>query len=786
MYSHRKLITLITVAALAAVVFFSTIADFLPCGDALHRAVGWVGLAAEPERIGPLWGWLVRWCNCRATPMGRVSAMFGMVNAVLVAYIGWCLFPVAIAYARTKHTTGHSSSRFLWIAEGAGALFGVAFIVTPGFWVAATRLNGLMVALVFPLAALALLAHIIVHGIHRHTVKMLVASGALAAIGCWEGSVGLVFLPPLGVLIWVIKKCHRRGMWQLSRIWLWGFDVAFFVLPGLVYQSLAGSTDVMVDLIRAVPRELLLTGLVAFLVIGFIPFAALFHLVWTKRFYNPRQCVALLGGWLFVVCVVAGYTASSGALSFGRTTAAFVDDVLAELNGRTWLVSEGPLDDLFLLKKPSDVRLVTLARNREAAYGRILVDWANSDLGASEDLLFAAELGPQSFLDEWHKADSNFTQKVLIPAEYFATRETWRDVWEKHKDGLAEKSEPHQQYIHRLLGKIGVGFGCRLLSEGRKQDAWNLFYFVVNDVDRDNLSALVNLSEVIKGGLAMSPAIKEIIEARLRSAQERYTHERAKRVLASSGRVYVDDDMRRRYEELLKAAEPEPRAVRLVNAVKRAGKNKDSTLRARDELRKAVDDGAVEIGSVSRILVSLDMALGDKKSAENDALDALRHNRQDGAANALMGALRGEAGDYASAERFLRRAVRGGNVPPTAYNDLAETLIRTGKPEEAVSFAQKAVAAQPANWCFSETLASAQLAARQLDAAEKALATAMQCADDAKVQPEARNTLELTRARLWKAQGKVAELRPLVQSLKKRGNLRPDQQRVLAWLEKGF
>ena len=141
----------------------------------------------------------------------------------------------------------------------------------------------------------------------------------------------------------------------------------------------------------------------------------------------------------------------------------------------------------------------------------------------------------------------------------------------------------------------------------------------------------------MKSGLSTSPAIKEIIEARLRSAQERCAQERAKRVLASSGRVYVDEDMRRRYEELLKAAKPAPRAIRLVNAVKRAGKNKDATLRARGELRRALEDGAVEIGSVSRILVSLDMALGDKQGAENDALEALRHNRLDGAANAPPG-----------------------------------------------------------------------------------------------------------------------------------------------------
>ena len=60
MFEHCRVIMLSSVAALAAAVFFSTIEDFLPCGGALHRAVGWAGLAAKPERIGPLWGCLVR------------------------------------------------------------------------------------------------------------------------------------------------------------------------------------------------------------------------------------------------------------------------------------------------------------------------------------------------------------------------------------------------------------------------------------------------------------------------------------------------------------------------------------------------------------------------------------------------------------------------------------------------------------------------------------------------------------------------------------------------------
>lgn len=786
MDGNRKCLALVAVAALAALAFATTLADFLPCGDALHRAVGWLGLVAEPTRLAPFWGRLVRWCGCRVGPVGGISAAFGVVNAVLVADVGCCLFPVAVAYARTKHTTGHRSSRFRWIAEGTGALLGVAFVVTPGFWVAATRLNGLMVTLAFPLAGLALLAHIVAHGIHRHSAKLLFASGALSALGCWEGSVAWAFLPSSVGLVWLVGASHRRGMWQLSRVWLWGFVVAFGVLPALAYRSLAAATAVMVDLLRAVPREVLHSGLVAFLVLGVLPFAALFHLVWTKRFVNPRQCAVFLVGWLGLAGCVAAYTSTSGALSFGRTTAAFADEVLAGLDGRTWLVSEGPLDDLFLLKKPSGVRLVTLTRNREAAYGRLLAAWARADLDAGEDLLFAAELGPQAFLGEWRKTDARFAQKVLLPEAYFATRATWESVWARHGKGLSKKGEPHQRYVRRLMGRIGVGFACRLLAEGKKPEAWNLLSHVANDVDRDNLSALANLCEMMENGFARSPAVRRTIEARFRQANARYTQEGRKRVLASSGRVYVADETRRRHEALMKQAEPTPMARRFVAAVNQAGKDRAATVKAREALRKAVDDGAVAIGSVSRILLSLDMALGDKKSAESDALEALRQNRQDSAANALMGALRGEAGDCASAERFLRRAVRGENVPPTAYNDLAETLVRQGKPDEALPFAQQAVAAQAANWCFWETLASAQLEARQVEAAEATLATAVRCATDARALSEARTALDLTRARLLKAQGKTLALRSLLRALKRRADLRPDQRRVLVRLEKGF
>lgn len=770
------------VSAVSVVVFFSTTAEFLPCGDALHRAVGWLGDGLTKECIGPLWGLIVRISGCNAVTMARVSAFFGIINALLITYIGWCIFPFAIAHARTKHTTVHGSSRFLWIAESVGVLIGISFVVTPGFWVASTRLNGLMVALMFPLAALTILIRILIKGIHRHTAKMLVVSGMLTAFGCWEGSMAfMLLLPQLGCLL-VIKNIHKRGFWQLLKIWLEGFLPTVFILPCLVYRSFELASSVFRGIANTMLHELLCSGVLVFALIGIVPFIALFKLIWSKRFLMPKQCFMFVVGWLLLVFAMACYTTSSGALKLGKTAAAFVDDVLARLGERIWLVSEGPLYDLFYLKKNSNIRLVSIAKDRDPEYGRMLADWALPEFGTNDDLLFAAELGPCAFLDEWSKCDNGFVEKVLLPTEYFETQDIWLQVWNRHKDGLFVKNEPHQRYIRRLFGRIGVNIGCGLLRKGKKQEAWNLLCLVANEVDRDNLSALINLSLIMNRGYVVVPAVRESILHRLRKAQEKYDIGKTRRLIASSGNVFKDVDLQKQYEELIRCANPGPQAVRLVNAINQACNNKESALHARDELRKAIDDGAVEIGKVSNLLVSLDMAIGDKNGAESDALDVLRYNRQDGTANAIMGALRGEKGDYVSAERFLRRAIRCGDVPPAAYNDLAETLIRVGKAAEAVHFAEMAVERQTNNWCFWETLSSAQLENNQLEKAEKSLSNAIEYANKCKMQSEARNSLDIMQVRLLKAQGNVDKMRSLAHSLMKRKNLRRDQIHILDWL----
>ena len=74
---------------------------------------------------------------------------------------------------------------------------------------------------------------------------------------------------------------------------------------------------------------------------------------------------------------------------------------------------------------------------------------------------------------------------------------------------------------------------------------------------------------------------------------------------------------------------------------------------------------------------------------------------------AILGTLTGAEGDFAASERFFRAVTEsGGDLPPVACNDFAETLRQLKKYDEAEAYARKAVAATGAkNWVVRLTLA---------------------------------------------------------------------------------
>ena len=96
--------------------------------------------------------------------------------------------------------------------------------------------------------------------------------------------------------------------------------------------------------------------------------------------------------------------------------------------GKIAIVSDEALDDLFLFMLPENIKLVSLAREREPEYGRELGEWVRQEVKVKgegeqrkiEDLAFAAELGPGGLVDEWVKIDKQgFEAKVATVASYF-------------------------------------------------------------------------------------------------------------------------------------------------------------------------------------------------------------------------------------------------------------------------------------------------------------------------------------------------------------------------------
>ena len=95
----------------------------------------------------------------------------------------------------------------------------------------------------------------------------------------------------------------------------------------------------------------------------------------------------------------------------------------------------------------------------------------------------------------------------------------------------------------------------------------------------------------------------------------------------------------------------------------------------------------------------------DSGQLRERAREIVRADRMNPLGNAVLGTLAAWEGQDDVAEFHLRRAVARGNAPPLVYNDLAETLRRRRKFQEAEAAARKALALSPGNWRILETLA---------------------------------------------------------------------------------
>jgi tetratricopeptide (TPR) repeat protein len=180
--------------------------------------------------------------------------------------------------------------------------------------------------------------------------------------------------------------------------------------------------------------------------------------------------------------------------------------------------------------------------------------------------------------------------------------------------------------------------------------------------------------------------------------------------------------------------------------------------------------------SVLNALLTLDVALKDAAAAERHAAALLRMDRDDGLANYLMGTLLLSRDDLAGAEAHLRRSLAAKPSAPVC-NDLAETLRRQGKLDEAEKTVRQALALDSQNACAHDTLACVLLDAGRLPEAQQAAAAARA------LDPKAA-AFKLTDVRLLARTGDPAEAREAVRQLARHvESLSPRQRAELAAVE---
>lgn len=159
--------------ALAAVAFLLFAVGRAASGMESKLLAGWL----KGESVAfPVWGWTVWLVGEEGTALAWVSVGAGLICVWLVATMAAKIFDVAIRLA--MRGDDEYAREFLLAGQAAVVLSGLSFAFVPAFFVAGTSVSPLLVAMVPPLAALALLT--------RPTKKRQAAAFLLAGYAAYE------------------------------------------------------------------------------------------------------------------------------------------------------------------------------------------------------------------------------------------------------------------------------------------------------------------------------------------------------------------------------------------------------------------------------------------------------------------------------------------------------------------------------------------------------------------------------------------------------------------------
>jgi tetratricopeptide (TPR) repeat protein len=262
-----------------------------------------------------------------------------------------------------------------------------------------------------------------------------------------------------------------------------------------------------------------------------------------------------LAAFLALPCVAAVRNAGQADARPCGFIARYAEAVLDRLDGRTWLVTDGVLDDVLLVgaaDRGTPLRIV----NTAGANSEIYMNYV-SGLMESPALKNAARLGMVALLREWFQSDTNVAARVAVlwPSDVWMAggcaavprgvvflgaadpartdtaallaehQRLWADLEPALKDGLrgGERAAAYATFLlTRLsLGANNLGVFCEDL--GRTNEAYTA-YSKAREINPENVSALLNLHTLVRRGYAAADrkAIQADVQTLMRGAKGKY------------------------------------------------------------------------------------------------------------------------------------------------------------------------------------------------------------------------------------------------------------------------
>ncbi|MGI5868597.1 MAG: tetratricopeptide repeat protein [Kiritimatiellia bacterium] len=231
----------------------------------------------------------------------------------------------------------------------------------------------------------------------------------------------------------------------------------------------------------------------------------------------------------------------------------YADYLLNNLEGRTWLLTNGVFDDMVKIRARElgiPVNMLNLSQaNNRIAQTRVKNKLKSIRLRNTADIgLFplvqewitgekdvASQLGLCLHPDLWNFGDyevypnglaffgadpvqmKEIAQRDLV-APYLDMMEAFEPALKRIDDKDSYRNRFYQQLVKGQVSIVGNNLGFLLETFDRKEDAFTI-YSRVHDFDPDNISALLNFATMIQGG--MHPELKDKAWADLEAFQQK-------------------------------------------------------------------------------------------------------------------------------------------------------------------------------------------------------------------------------------------------------------------------